>query len=106
MLFAVTDALSDEGGGIYDLAPPEMFFVSENQSASALSGTFTTTSQNYAVNSATGTVTFANIGGGASDLLGAIGPAAESFILTNTALDAGAAPNDDRFLGLGLRQGS
>ncbi len=40
MIFVVTDTLEDQGGGSYDLAPPEMFFVSENDSASELSGTF------------------------------------------------------------------
>lgn len=42
IVFVITDALRDQGGGNYDLAPPQMFFVSENGSASSLSGTFNT----------------------------------------------------------------
>lgn len=40
IVFSVTDTLVDQGGGSYDLGPPRMFFVSENDSASGLSGVF------------------------------------------------------------------
>lgn len=41
LVFAVSDTLRPQGGG-YDLMPPQMFFVSENDSASRLSGSFNT----------------------------------------------------------------
>ncbi len=46
IVFKLTNTLVDQGGGVYDLAPPEMFFVSENEDAAALSGDFTTTVYN------------------------------------------------------------
>ena len=42
IVFAVTNTLVDQGGSVYDLAPPRMFFVSENGTVSSLSGTFNT----------------------------------------------------------------
>lgn len=42
LVFAVSNTLKDQGGGDYDLGPPNMFFVSENGSASSLTGTFNT----------------------------------------------------------------
>lgn len=60
--------------------------------------------QEYTVDSATGFVTFSDPGGGGSDdLLGAIGPGALSFIL-NSKQEVSGQPNDQRFLGLGLKQ--
>ncbi len=46
LVFSVTDALKAQGGSSYDLAPPDMFFVSENTASSTLSGNFNTTVYN------------------------------------------------------------
>ena len=59
--------------------------------------------QTYSVDVATGLVAFSDPGGGASDLVGAIGPNAMSFLL-NSQQESSGQPNDQRFLGLGLKQ--
>lgn len=42
LIFVVTDALKELSPGVYDLAPPQMFFVTENGDSSTLSGSYNT----------------------------------------------------------------
>ncbi|MEM7200179.1 MAG: hypothetical protein AAF628_07930 [Planctomycetota bacterium] len=62
-----------------------------------------TLAQNYSVDSASGVVAFSDVGGGTSELMGAIGPDARSFVLTARQETSGSA-SEQRFLGLGLLQ--